>query len=57
VHPSVSCLTGTEFVHVDLRPASWFAAACRHAGRSLTDEEWRDHVGAGARTDACADDR
>jgi len=29
----------------DLRPSSWTSAACRGAGRALTPEEWRDHVG------------
>jgi WD40 repeat protein len=32
-------------VRWDLRPASWVDAACRLAGRNLTEAEWRQHVG------------
>ena len=28
----------------DLDPAAWTAAACRMAGRPLTEEEWRSHL-------------
>ncbi|HUS41951.1 MAG TPA: hypothetical protein VMY16_04725, partial [Ilumatobacteraceae bacterium] len=47
-------LTEDEFVHVDLRPASWLLAACEQAGRSLTDAEWDEYVARGDPTDACA---
>jgi WD40 repeat protein len=30
----------------DLRPPSWVDAACRLAGRNLTEAEWRQYVGA-----------
>ena len=29
----------------DLRPSSWVEAACKLAGRNLTEAEWRQHVG------------
>jgi WD40 repeat protein len=41
-------------VQWDLRPASWVAAACRLAGRDLTEAEWRQHVGDRAYRRTCA---
>jgi DNA-binding beta-propeller fold protein YncE len=32
-------------VRWDLRPSSWVDAACRLAGRNLTEAEWRQHLG------------
>lgn len=28
----------------DLRPSAWIAAACRMAGRDLTEAEWRSYL-------------
>jgi hypothetical protein len=37
----------------DLRPEAWAIAACRLAGRELTEAEWRDHIGHAAAARTC----
>jgi hypothetical protein len=37
--------SGDRVMVWDLRPEAWAQAACRVAGRELTDAEWRDHIG------------
>lgn len=41
---------------MSLEPDAHFAAACRIAGRDMTDAEWSTYLGdLGARVDTCAD--
>jgi WD40 repeat protein len=41
-------------VRWDLRPSAWVTAACRLAGRDLTEAEWRQHLGDRAYRKTCA---
>jgi hypothetical protein len=45
--------SGDSVMLWDIRPEAWALAACRLAGRELTEAEWRNHVGGAGATPTC----